>query len=165
MLQNFYVRISEKSILDAAFIPDCSGNNGKLEAAGMHTITDLRYQYMISYFFGTNQPVHNTVSYQSIKNLITTELSPGVKPTHLEFEWNSTTNAITVRAKDGIAVDGTNDVDYSVCLFEGIELLDGVVDDFIFTRACERDGKNTVVFRSVKNGNTMHYYDVSNDKP
>lgn len=165
MLQNFYVRLSSKAIIEAAFIPDCSNNAGKLEAAGMHTITDLRYQHMIRYFFGTNPPVHNIVSYQDIKTLLTTEVSPGVMPTHLEFEWNTTTNVIAVRAKDGNATDGTNDVDYSVCLFDGIELLDGVVDSFIFTRACERNGKNTVVFRTVKNGNTMHYYDVSNDKP
>ncbi len=149
----------------ASFIPDCTQNSGKIEAAVMHTITDLKHAQMIKYHFKNNQPVHTTFSMQVIATEMTRIVNPGSPATHLEFSWDDNTNVISVVGKDGEPSTGTNDVDYSVCLFEGITLLDGNVDEFVFTRAKDRDGSDTVVFRSVIGGQTIHYYDVSNDKP
>lgn len=165
MLQNFYVVKTEDTIAANAFIPNCANNNGKIEAAKLHSITDLVFELFIDYQYGAADPVETSIPKQDIIDAITTALPGGTLPDYLEFSWDTTTHAITVTPRTGAATAGANDVDYSVCMFEGIILMDPGLEAFNFYKAKNRLGKDTIVFKTILGADVLHYYDISNDLP
>lgn len=165
MTQTFKVIKSAIKIAAGAVVPDCQSDPSRQEAAILHTITDLVYEQYIKYHFGANPRVENTIIRGLIINIINTPLPSGLLPDYIEFSWDQNTNVITPIGKAGTPAPGTNDVDYSVCLFKGIDLLDNMPDAYIFVKAKDRDAKHTVVFKTIKGGNIKHYYDVSDSQP
>ena len=167
MQQSFFVVKSSDSVLEFDFTPDCTNDDGRREAAILHTITDLKFNRFVMYQYGSAAPVTNTMQRITILNEINREIpaNSGNKAEYLEFSWNTSTHVITVEGKVGTPTSGPHDVDYSVCLFKGIDLLDDQPDTFVFIKAIDRDGNNTVVFNTIKDGQTKHYYDVSSDHP
>jgi hypothetical protein len=118
---------------------------------------------MVKYHFGNNPVYKNNFSGITILNKITTQIG-GELPTHLEFRWDEN-NTIEIIPKTGNPQVGEDNVDYSVCLFQGINILDNFPDSFELIRALTRDNMATVVFRTSTNGITGHFYDVSNELP
>lgn len=163
MSNSIFVRIKKRKEKLLGDYPTCDNPNGKKEIAIMHTITEEKHARMVKYHFGNNIPVVTQKSRNEIYNIINTPIS-GLLPTHLEFTWDNA-DAIIINGKPGIPEDIQDEVDYSVCLFEGIDLLDNYPDTFEFVKALNMHQDSSVVFRTIKSGITGHFYDVSNELP
>lgn len=146
-------------------LPDCSTNDGKRKIAISHTITDIFYTQMIDAYFGPANPVDISVPSPELFNIIGKEVTPGVYPDVLEFTWDPNTHEIAISGAAGAPNPGPNSVCYSVCLFQGINILDNNPDTFVFTQAKDKNDSDTVIFKSLLNNNVQHYYDCSNENP
>ncbi len=146
-------------------VPDCNSSSSKEEVAIMHTITELRYNQVIEYYFGTATPVNTTFTQQDVDDEISTEVKVGVMPTYLEFTWDQNTSVITMEGKAGEPEPESNSCCYSTCLFEGVEILDGQPTHFVFTCASDWYGKNFVVFKTMSGTTTLNYYNITAEFP
>jgi hypothetical protein len=155
---------NETPLKAGGYLPDCSTNSGKKKIAVSHTITDVHYTQMIEAYFGTANPVEISISHQTIFNEIGKEIQPGVFPNYLEIHWD-TNHDITVVGAAGTPAPGPDFVCYSVCLFQGIDILDSTPDTFVFTQAKDKNDSDTVIFKTLINTNVQHYYDCSNENP
>jgi hypothetical protein len=162
MTTSIFVRTKKREENLLGNLPTCGNPNGKKELAIMHTITEEKYNHMIQYHFGNAIPVVTPKNRIELLAIINNPIG-GLLPTHLEFTWNG--DSIIINGKTGIPENINNDVDYSVCLFEGIDILDSTPDSYEFVRAIDIHQNPAVVFRTIKNGITGHFYDVSNELP
>lgn len=156
---------NETSGKAGGYLPDCSTNDGKRKIAVSHTITDVNYQQMIEAYFGPANPVEISIPSPEIFRIIGKEITPGVYPDVLEFTWDPNTHSISVSGAAGAPNPGPCCVCYSVCLFQGINILDNNPDTFVFTQAKDKNDCDTVVFKSLINNTVQHYYDCSNENP
>jgi len=146
-------------------LPDCATNDGKRKIAISHTITDIHYEQMVAAFFGTANPVEVTVSRADVLDVIGKEVAPGIFPESIQLFWDPNNHDITLTGAAGVPTPGPDNVCYSVCLFQGIEILDNEPDFYVFTMGQDRNDCNTVVFKTLLNNNVQHYYDCSNENP
>lgn len=161
MLKNFFVFTT--TAVSVERIPDCSSAAGKNEAAILHTITDIKHDKYIEFHYNGQGPKLNTFSHGDIFDVITRPLPGGGSVNHLEFIWDSVADTITFVGRP--LPYNPASIEYSVCLFEGIDILDSVPDSYVFVKAVDKDGKDTIVFKTLKGGNVKHFYDLSHDKP
>ena len=140
------------------YAPDCTSANGQKDTAILHSVS----QALFNRFKGGNNDTTKILA----SDIMTAINTPSTD--YLKFHYDTATEQITYTlGVEPYPQPGADpDVEYSICLFKGIFMIDPTVSYFLFYPAQDWDREDIIIFASFdSNDAVLNYYDLSNTHP